>query len=361
MLESVIVYYIRLNFKGHRNKEKRKVLSTVREKRSLEDLEYFIGNTPLAEIQIRYRGKFLRVFAKLESYNFSGSYKDRIAQGILKEAYRTGELKRGDTIVEATSGNTGIAFAALAAYLDHPIHIYMPDWMSQERIQLLDAYGAEIILVSKEEGGFVESIRLAEEKGKEEGYFYPGQFENPFNPKSQQIGLGKELVRDLDKLGLKPDLFVAGVGTGGAIMGVGKAILEVNPKAKIHPLEPAEARVLSDPKNSGVHRIGGISDQIIPEILKLEEIHQIVSIHDGDAILMAQKLMKNGLGVGISAGANFLGAVKMGEYLGETGILTTAFADNNSKYLSTDLMKEEEVKDNYLSKDIEILKIISHR
>lgn len=329
--------------------------------RRLEDIKQFIGNTPLAEIQIRYKGEFRRVFAKLESYNFSGSYKDRIAHGILREAYRTGEIKQGDTIVEATSGNTGIAFSALAAYLGHPIQIYMPDWMSEERVQLLKSYGAEIILISQEEGGFLESIRRAEEKGKEEGYFYPGQFENPFNPRSQQLGLGKELVANLEKLGLRPDLFVAGVGTGGAIMGVGKAVLEVNPKAKIHPLEPAEARVLTDPKNKGSHRIAGISDQIIPDILKLEEIDDIVAIHDGDAILMAQKLIRNGLSVGISSGANFLGAIKMGDSFGETGVLTTAFADNNSKYFSTDLIKEEKVQEDYLSKEIEILKIISHR
>ncbi|WP_218975532.1 PLP-dependent cysteine synthase family protein [Peptoniphilus catoniae] len=323
--------------------------------RKIEELKNMIGNTPMLEVNFKYKNKQKKIFAKVEYYNLSGSVKDRMAYYVLKNAYDTGSIKENDTIVEATSGNTGIAFCALGAYLNHPVIIYMPDWMSEERKRLISSYGAQIRNVSKEEGGFLGSIELAEKMAREENHvFLPRQFENPDNTTGQCLSLGKEIIENLDKIGLIPDGFVAGVGTGGTVMGVGRAIREVNPRAKIYPLEPLESPTLSTGgKKVGSHRIAGISDEFIPKLCKLNELNEIISVSDGDSILMAKKLAQAGLGVGISSGANFIGALMALEKGNET--VVTVFPDDNKKYLSTDLMKDEPVKDSYLSKDVEIL------
>lgn len=329
--------------------------------RQLSDLKHAIGKTPLAEIHFNYKKKSYRIFAKLEYYNLSGSVKDRMAYAILEDSYKKGDIKKGDTIVEATSGNTGISFCALGAYLEHPVIIYMPNWMSEERKKLIASFGAEIRLVSHEEGGFLGSISKAEVLGKQPGYFLPRQFENPANTKGQYMSLGKELVENLKELGLVCHGFVAGVGTGGTVMGVAQAIREVNPKAKACPLEPEESPTLSTGDKVGAHRIAGISDEFIPDLCKLEELDEIIGVSDGDCILMAQKLSRVGLGVGISSGGNFLGALKLAVELGPESTVATVFADDSKKYLSTDLTKEEEVKDFYLSKDIAIEKVMVHK
>lgn len=328
--------------------------------RQLKDIKAAIGKTPLAEIQFKYKGQDRRIFAKLEHYNLSGSVKDRMAYAILEESYNRGEIKPGDTIVEATSGNTGISFCALGAYLGHPVVIFMPDWMSEERKKLIASFGAEIRLVSHEEGGFLGSIARAEELGKKEGFFLPRQFENPANTEGQYKSLGKELVSNLKDLGFSCQGFVAGVGTGGTIMGVGKALREVNPMVKACPLEPEESPTLSTGNKVGVHRIAGISDEFIPDLCKLEDLDHIIGVSDGDSIIMGQLLSRSGLGVGISSGANFLGAIKLQEDLGPQAVVATIFADDNKKYLSTDLMREEPMKDSYLSKDVEIQRVIFH-
>lgn len=323
---------------------------------SLNKIEKLIGNTPLLEINYTYKGKGQKIYAKLEYYNISGSVKDRMAYYILKKSYEKGLIKKGDTIVEATSGNTGIAFCALGAFTENPVIIFMPDWMSEERKKLISSYGAKIINVSKEEGGFLGSIDLADKYAREhENVFLPHQFANELNAEGQYNSLGKELVRDLNKNGLICDGFVAGVGTGGVIMGVAKAIKEANKDAKAFPLEPSESPTLSTGYKVGSHKIAGISDEFIPELCKLNQLDEIVSVMSDDAIIMAQKLAKRGLGVGISSGANFIGAVKAKEMLGEDKVVATVFSDDSKKYLSTDLMKNLEVKDNHLSKDIEII------
>ncbi|MCD1147661.1 cysteine synthase family protein [Peptoniphilus sp. KCTC 25270] len=329
--------------------------------RKLEHLANAIGKTPLAEIHIRYKDEPMVIYGKVEYYNLSGSVKDRMAYGVLKDAYEKGEIQSGDTIVEATSGNTGIAFCALGAYLNHPVVIYMPDWMSEERKKLIASYGAEIRLVSAEEGGFLGSIAKAEELGAGKGYFLPKQFENPANAKGQYESFGKELIEDLKKLGKTCDGFVAGVGTGGVVMGAKMAIKEANPEAKVYPLEPEESPTLSTGNKVGKHRIAGISDEFIPDLCKLEELDEVIGVADGDSIIMAQKLAKAGLGVGISSGGNFIGAVKAQLKQGKDATIATVFSDDSKKYLSTDLMKEEPVKESYLSKDIEIEEIIIHR
>ncbi len=328
----------------------------------IENLTSCIGNTPLAEIKFTYKNKTQRLFAKLEYFNLTGSVKDRMAFHILSEAIKRGELKPGDRIAEATSGNTGISMCALGAYLKHPVTIFMPDWMSKERQDLIASFGAEIRLVSSEEGGFLGSIGMADQLAEDLGdVFLPHQFDNEDNMWGQYHGLGQELIDQLKTLDLQIDGFVAGVGTGGVVMGVGRALKEANPNVIVHPLEPEESPTLSTGTKVGSHRIAGISDEFIPSICKLKDLNSVMTVSDGDSIIMAQKLAHSGLGVGISSGANFVGTVKMMQSLPDGAVATTVFSDDNKKYLSSDLMKEEPIKAGFLSPDIEILDITIHR
>lgn len=320
-------------------------------------LSNLIGNTPLIEIRFKYKGEDRRIFAKLEYYNLTGSIKDRMALHIIKKAYLTGRIKEGDKIAEATSGNTGIAFSAIGSFLGNKVTIFMPDWMSEERKKLIRSFGADIELVSKEDGGFLGSIKRAEEFAVEHrNVFLPCQFANVDNCEAHYLTTGPEIWEQLEQLGFKPDGFVAGVGTGGTIMGIGKYLKEMNPDIKLYPLEPANSPTLTTGYKVGKHRIQGISDEFIPPIVKLEQLDDIVQVDDGDAIIMAQKLASVlGLGVGISSGANFLGAIIAQEKLGKDAVVVTVFPDDNKKYLSTDLMSDEPVKEEFLSKDIELI------
>lgn len=327
-----------------------------------EGIKNMISNTPLLEISFMYKGEVRRIFAKAEYFNLSGSIKDRVAYYILKKAYENGTIKKGDTIVEATSGNTGIAFSAMAAYLGHPMIVYMPDWMSKERINLMKSYGADVRLVSREEGGFLGSIAKCEEKAKEENVFLPGQFSNYDNVETHIIDTGAEIISQLKNIDLVPDGIVAGVGTGGTVMGLSKAFKAVNPDCRAFPLEPAASPTLSTGYKTGNHKIQGISDEFIPSIVKLDELDDIVSVDDVDSIIMAKKLSKEfGIGVGISAGANFLGAVMALEKIGMDKCVVTVFADDNKKYLSTDYANDFEAKDEYISSQIQLLSVKSYR
>lgn len=323
----------------------------------LGQMDHLAGNTPMYAVSFRYRGGEHRAYAKAEHLNLTGSIKDRMALRILRDAYLEGAIKPGNTIVEATSGNTGIAFAAIGKALGHPVKIFMPEWMSFERKAIIASFGAEEILVSHEEGGFLGSIAFCEKAYQEEpNIFLPHQFSNSSNTAAHYYGTGPEIWRQLESIGLKPDAFVAGVGTGGTIMGAGKFLREMNPGIKIHPLEPAESPTLSTGCKVGSHRIQGISDEFIPAIVELEQLDDVISVSDGDSILMAQKLARElGLAVGISSGANFIGAVKAIEKLGADAIAATVFCDSNKKYLSTDLVKEEPIMDSYLSPEIELI------
>ncbi len=319
-------------------------------------VENLIGNTPLLAIHFKFKGERRTIFAKAEHLNLSGSIKDRMALHILKEAYAAGKIKKGDTIAEATSGNTGIAFAALGHAFGNPVKIYMPDWMSNERISLIKSYGAEVVLVSREEGGFVGSIALSDQFALDnKNVFLSHQFSNEANPQAHYTATAPEIWSQLETIGLKPDAFVAGVGTGGTIMGVARYFREKDAAIKLHPLEPAESPTLSTGCKVGSHRIQGISDEFIPAICELDTLDEIITVSDGDSILMAQRLATElGLGVGISSGANFLGALTAREKLGKDAVVATVFCDDNKKYLSTDLVREQPVKENYLSPHIEL-------
>ena len=326
-------------------------------KGKFEHLSLLVGNTPMLELQYNFEGKTGKIYVKCEHYNLTGSIKDRMALYTLKKAYAEGKIKPGDEIVEATSGNTGIAFAAIGKALGHPVKIIMPNWLSKERMDIIKSLGAEIILVSKEEGGFIGSIKQAEYMAsKNENVFLPKQFENTANPEAHEFTTGKEIWEQLRLKNLIPDAFVAGVGTGGTIMGVGNCLRKLKTDIRIHPLEPAESPTLTTGYKVGSHRIQGISDEFIPEIVKLNELDEVIQVNDGDAILMAQKLAsKLGLAVGISSGANVIGAIKLQQKLGNDSCVVTIFSDSNKKYLSTDLMKEEPIKPDYITPNVNFL------
>lgn len=310
-----------------------------------------VGNTPLLEIHFLLDGQPRKIFAKYESLNLTGSIKDRIAVQILAQAYENGELEKGDEIVEATSGNTGIAFAAVGRALGHPVRIYMPDWLSLERFQILEAIGCQIERVSKEDGGFLRAIALAKERTESVAHcFCPRQFSNECNVDAHDWGTGREILSQLAAIGLRPSAFVAGVGTGGTVMGVARAFKRFDDRIQVHPLEPANSPTLTKGHKEGSHRIQGISDEFIPEIVHLGELDRILSVDDGDSIMMAQRLSTGlGLAVGISSGANFLGALQlMAEYPPEAAVVTV-LPDSNKKYLSTDLLRKEPVREGFWS------------
>ncbi|MCG2729353.1 MAG: PLP-dependent cysteine synthase family protein [Acetobacterium sp.] len=320
-------------------------------------LEKLIGNTPLLKINFSYQGKPRSIYAKAEHYNLTGSIKDRMALHILRKAYENGEISKGETIVDATSGNTGISFTAIGRYLGHPVVIYMPDWMSAERKNLIRSYGGEVRLVSKEEGGFLGSIAQCGALAAKEKAFLPCQFSNVENSQAQYESTAPEIATQLAAFQVQPVAVVAGVGTGGTIMGLGRYFKEKNPAFKAYPLEPISSPILSSGYKVGKHRIQGISDEFVPDLIKMDQLDDIITVDDGDAIIMAQKLSQElGLGVGISSGANFLGAIIAQDLLEDPqAVVVTVFADDNKKYLSTDYVKEELVKSDFLSKDVKLL------
>lgn len=319
-------------------------------------LRHVVGNTPLLALHFRFRGEPRTLYAKAEHFNVTGSIKDRMAFHVLRHAHETGTIKPGQPIAEATSGNTGIAFASLGRALGHPVVIFMPDWMSRERVDLIRSLGARIVPVSHEQGGFLGSIRQAEEFAREHGAFLPRQFSNVANVEAHARTTGPELWWQLEEHGLTPDAFVAGVGTGGTIMGVAKFLRRARPEARLHPVEPAESPTLTTGHKVGRHRIQGISDEFVPAILRLGELDGVIAVPDGDAILLAQKLAAQlGLAVGISSGANFLAALMAQGRLGPRAVVATVFADDNKKYLSTDLLRDEPVREGYLSPEIDLV------
>jgi cysteine synthase len=321
-------------------------------------LARLIGGTPLLEIHCRYRGHEHRIYAKHEAYNFTGSIKDRMALYILQRAYASGSIEPGDVIAEATSGNTGISFAAIGRALGHPVRIYMPDWMSRERVLVIQSLGAAVIPVSAELGGFLGSIRMADEFAREAGrVFRPQQFDNLANVQAHFETTGPEISAQLSSFGKMPTAFVAGVGTGGTVMGLAQHLRERYGKdIQAHPLEPANSPTLRTGHKVGRHRIQGISDEFVPSLVKLGEIGRILDVWDGDAIVMSQRLANElGVAVGISSGANLLGALEIAHEQGAGACVATVFCDDNKKYLSTDLCSDEETKDHYRCKDVELL------
>ena len=318
-------------------------------------LAKLIGNTPLIKIICKYKEKEIKVFTKLEYYNLTGSIKDRVAFYIINKAKKQGILKQGMPIIEATSGNTGISLAALCSYYKHPLYIFMPNWASKERIELMKNYGAEVILISKEEGGFIRCVEEAKKLAIEKNGFLANQFGNINNYKAHFDTTGKEIVDTLKHLGEIVGGFVSGVGTGGTLMGIGDRLKEEFKDIKIVALEPDKMPIISKGKILGQHKIEGIGDDFVPDLLNKSKLDEIILVNDEDAVNMSRKLAKElGLGVGISAGANLIGSVLLASKIERN--VVTVFADDNKKYLSTDLSKEISNNIDFISNKIELLK-----
>ena len=319
------------------------------------NFEKLIGNTPMINIKYEYQGKKKNIYVKLEMFNLTGSIKDRVAYYIIKNAKERGVLKENMPIIEATSGNTGISLSALGAYYNHPVYIFMPEWASKERKELMNLYGANIKLISKEEGGFLECVKSAKDLTKKVNGFLANQFENEDNISAHYETTGKEILEQLEEKEIGG--FISGVGTGGTLIGIGKRLKEKDSKIKIVALEPEKMPILSKGKIVGQHKIEGIGDDFVPDIFSENKDiieKEIILINDDTAINMARKLSKElGLGVGISSGANFIGAVLLQEKLEKN--VVTIFADDNKKYLSTELKNEKIENADFLSDKIKLL------
>ncbi|MFR8234006.1 MAG: PLP-dependent cysteine synthase family protein [Clostridia bacterium] len=310
-----------------------------------------IGNTPMIKLEYKYKEKIGIVYCKLESYNLTGSIKDRVANYIIVNAKREGILKEKMPIIEATSGNTGISLSALGAYYNHPVYIFMPDWASEERIKLMKLYGAKVKLISKEEGGFLRCIKEANNLSQEINGFLTKQFENKDNVLAHYETTGKEIIEQLPS---KIGGFISGVGTGGTLIGIGKRLKEHFDDIKICALEPEKMPIISGGKIMGQHKIEGIGDDFVPELYDKKLIDDVFLINDEDAINMSRKLSKElGLGVGISSGANLIGAIKLEERIKKEVVIV--FPDDNKKYLSTDLAQNMSNSSDLLSNDVELL------
>lgn len=310
-----------------------------------------IGNTPMIKINYRYLGEIRSIYTKLEYYNVTGSIKDRIAQYIIEKSYQDGILKPGMTIVEATSGNTGISFSALGAYYKHPVVIFMPNWVSEERVKLMRSYGATVHLISRDEGGFTECIKRADRLALEINGFRPNQFSNPDNVMAHYWSTAFEMMEQIPDM---IDGFVSGIGTGGTLMGIGKRLKEENPNVKVIALEPKEAPLLTKGEILKEHCIEGIGDDFIPKIVDRNMIDEVYLVHDQDAANMSRLLAsKLGLAVGISSGANMLASIKCQSQIG--GNIVTVFPDDNKKYLSTILAQPIDFNESFLSNQIELI------
>lgn len=291
-----------------------------------------IGNTPLVSLEATTG---LQIYAKAEFFNPGGSIKDRIALNMLEEAEKSGALRPGMTIIEPTSGNTGIGLALCGVRKGYKVIIVMPENMSDERKKIIRALGAELVLTPPElsiDGSVQEALRLASSSDK---YFVPQQFENLANPQAHYKTTAREIV---EQLGKKIDVFVSGIGSGGTLQGIASYLLEQNPECKIVAVEPKNVSALLG-HEPGLHQIQGIGDGFVPAVLDTKIITDIVEVSDDDAINTARELAKvQGLLVGTSSGANVWAAKKMAEKYGKDKVIATILADRAERYFSTSLI-----------------------
>lgn len=298
-----------------------------------------IGKTPIVKLNQIVPEGAADVYVKLEFFNPGSSVKDRIALSMVEAAEKDGRLKSGDTIVEPTSGNTGIGLAMVGAAKGYPVVIVMPDTMSIERRKLMQAYGAKLILTPGAEG-MKGAIAKAEALAKENGWFLPLQFENMANPQIHEETTGPEIIADFKESGL--DAFVAGIGTGGTLTGAGRALKKAFPEIKIYAVEPAESAVLEG-KQPGPHKIQGIGAGFIPDTLDTKVYDEALPITSDDAMATARLVgEKEGFLVGISSGAAIAAAIQVAQKLGTGHKVVAVVPDNGERYLSTALYQFDE-------------------
>lgn len=296
-----------------------------------------IGQTPIVRLNRLNDENSAEIFLKLEYMNPGSSVKDRIALAMIEAAEKDGSLKEGDTIIEPTSGNTGIGLAMVAASKGYKAILVMPETMSMERRNLLRAYGAELVLTPGPDG-MKGAIAKAEELAKENGYFVPQQFENEANPKVHRETTGKEIV---EQMGDQLDAFISGIGTGGTITGAGEVLREQYPNIKIVAVEPADSPILSGGK-PGPHKIQGIGAGFIPSILNTELYDQIITVTTEEAFDYARRAAKEeGILGGISSGAAISAAVQVAKELGKGKKVLAIIPSNGERYLSTALYNFE--------------------
>jgi cysteine synthase A len=302
----------------------------------VETILDLIGGTPVVKLHRLPPAGSATVWAKLESYNPGGSVKDRIARSMVKAAEESGRLQPGGTIVEPTSGNTGIGLAMVAAARGYRCVLVMPDSLSAERRTLMKAYGAELILTPGSEG-MKGAIARAEELADEHGYFMPLQFSNPANPEAHRHTTAMEILNQVGKL----DAFVGGVGTGGTVTGVGEILKDALPGVRIVAVEPAGSPVLSNGAGAaGSHKIQGIGAGFLPEVLNVEVIDEIVQVADEDAFETARRLARQeGILAGISSGAAAWAALQIARRLGSGKVVVVLLPDTGERYLSTGLFE----------------------
>lgn len=291
-----------------------------------------VGKTPLVKLNRLTSENDADVYVKLEYFNPGSSVKDRIALAMIEAAEKSGELKEGSTIIEPTSGNTGIGLAMIAAAKGYSAVLVMPDTMSLERRNLLRAYGADLVLTPGAEG-MKGAIAKAEQLSKENGWFMPQQFNNEANPEVHRLTTGPEIVEALDQV----DAFIAGIGTGGTITGVGQVLKEHFPNVQIVAIEPDESAVLSGDAPGG-HKIQGIGAGFVPKVLDEEVYDEIMRVKGDDAYEYARRAAKEeGILGGVSSGAAIYGALQLAKRLGKGKTVVTLLPSNGERYLSTPL------------------------
>jgi cysteine synthase A len=302
--------------------------------RSVLDL---IGSTPVVKLKVLPGKSDAEVWAKLESFNPGGSVKDRICLNMIETAERQGKLKPGATIVEPTSGNTGIGLALIAAVKGYRLILTMPDTMSEERRSMLCAYGARLIL-TPDTKGMGGAIHKAEELVQQNSdYFMPQQFNNPANPEMHRKTTALELLKQFKRI----DAFVAGVGTGGTITGVGEVLKQKMKGVRICAVEPGASPVISGGE-PGFHKIQGIGAGFVPAVLNRQILDEVIAVSDEDATTYTRRLAaEEGLLVGISSGAACCAALKVAKNLGPGHVVVVIFADKGEHYLSTDLFSDK--------------------
>lgn len=295
-----------------------------------------IGETPIVKLKNMTTDEMAQIYVKLESFNPGGSVKDRIALRMIEDAEKNGKLKPGMMIIEPTSGNTGIGLAMVGAAKGYPVTLVMPETMSIERRKLMQAYGANLVLTPGADGmkgAIAEANRLAEEKDG----FVPAQFDNPANLKVHEETTAKEIVNAFEKNGL--DAFVAGVGTGGTITGVGNELKRMYSNIKIYAVEPEESPVLEGGQ-SGPHKIQGIGAGFVPSILNINIYDEVLPVKSNDAMETAREIAKKeGILVGISSGAALFAAIEMAKKMTSDQKVLVLLPDNGERYLSTELFQ----------------------